>query len=159
MKRKCILLLLMISAVFGVFCNFASAQDIDIRNMDNEQLMVLLQAIMQKLEQEEISAAAPDEAPAAVPVPTATAMLPEPEIRTFQIYQNKKLILERLPDYYFVNPTAEPEGEDKPDTPIKENQTDSCHESCSHACYAISYTCYYDCYINCAGKEPPPPAG
>ena len=96
------------------------AQEADISNMTNEQLLLLLQSIMQKLEQDETSSETVETAssgPAGGPLAvndTETA----PTFRLFRIYENKKLIIEALPDYMFVQPekeTEEPEKEKKKD--------------------------------------------
>ena len=139
-KHRALLILAVILSVFGIFVCAASAQEINVDEMDSAQLLMLLQNIMQKLEQEEQA-------------PAATA-IPEPAgARTFQVYLNKKLIIEALPSYYFVRPTDVPE---EPGEPVP---TEDCQTKCANACYGISYECYYNCHLNCAGTEPPPPAG
>ena len=52
-KRSIFLFIILILAVLIGFIGTASAQNIDIDDMDNEQLMLLLQSIMQKLESDE----------------------------------------------------------------------------------------------------------
>lgn len=139
-------LFLVLTALFTVFClcaGTAAAQDINVDEMDNAQLLMLLQNIMQKLEQD-------DQTPAATAIPPLT------DPRVFQVYLNKKLIIESLPSYYFVNPTEVPEDPEKPGKP---GNTPSCQEMCANACYGISYECYYNCHMQCAGSPPPPPKG
>ena len=142
-RYRFLLILTVLFAVFSLCACAASAQDINVDEMDNAQLLMLLQNIMQKLEQE-------DQTPAATAIPPLT------DTRTFQVYLNKKLIIEALPSYYFVNPTAEPEESGEPGKP---DTTPSCDEMCANACYGISYECYYNCHMQCAGSPPPPPKG
>jgi hypothetical protein len=142
-KHKFLLILTTLFTVFGLCVCAAAAQEINVDEMDNAQLLMLLQNIMQKLEQEDQT-------------PEATAIPPLTDARTFQVYQNKKLIIESLPSYYFVNPTEVPEDPGKPGKP---GNTPSCQDMCANACYGISYSCYYNCYIQCAGSPPPEPKG
>ncbi len=107
MKKSFFLIILIILAMSaGVFVS-VWAQDIDVDSMDNEQLTTLLQQILNKLEQTEEED--PEET---LPSPTAT-MIPEakpepsPEAMEFTIYKNKKLTVEALPGYMFVQPTKE----------------------------------------------------
>ncbi len=86
---------------------------------DKAELEALMMAIMQKLQQEETQASdnVPTDVPLTDPVPTAT-MIPvlEPEPMGFSIYENKKLIIEGLPSYMFIQPTKEePTHGDKTD--------------------------------------------
>ena len=124
MKIKISLIVLTICFIlFLQPVGFVKAQDIDVEAMSNEELMVLLQSIMQKLDKDEptvvpkenaaeaetsnsadtaVPAAEPEASePLDVPVPTA-----EPEAaaekKTFEIYENKKLIIGRMPDSYFI---------------------------------------------------------
>ena len=108
-KKGAYLILSLAAALFMLFCFSASAQDVDIDNMTNEQLTQLLQAIMQKLETN--NAASPAEVPS-VTVQENTESVPTPETaetsgqstekRQFQIYENKKLVIGRMPDSYFI---------------------------------------------------------
>ncbi|MBR6088770.1 MAG: hypothetical protein IKP86_02475, partial [Anaerolineaceae bacterium] len=68
-KQKIMLMLLTILAFCMVMTGTAGAQDIDIDNMDNEQLLILLQQIMDKLEQQETAEV--------TEVPTAETAVPE----------------------------------------------------------------------------------
>ena len=74
------------------------AQDIDIENMDDAELLALLQTIMQKLEQ------GGSAEPAAEGPASASSAIPEakPDLSGFEIYENKKLTIEKLPDYMFI---------------------------------------------------------
>lgn len=115
MKKKVFLIMIGIIASLEVSLCPSFAQDIDISNMDNSQLMVLLQAIQQKLEEETA-----DESPEAAIVTTAPAIeaIPESvaEANGFRIYENKKLMVERIPDWYFIrnDSTEEPPAKEKP---------------------------------------------
>ena len=112
-----------ILASLAVSFGSSYAQDIDISNMDNAQLMALLQAIMQKLEEETA-----DKSPDLTIVTTvpATEDLPESvaETNRFRIYENKKLVVERIPDWYFIrnDPKEEPPAEEKPAEPPAEGK-------------------------------------
>ena len=111
MKTKnLIFFLIMVLASLAVFAGSVYAQDIDIDNMDNEQLLILLQQIMDKLNQQETTEpteepAAPTEEPA-VPTAVPTPEAADPRTKTFKIYENKKLIIGRMPDSYFVQPES-----------------------------------------------------
>ncbi len=80
---------------------------------DRAELEALMMAIMQKLQQEETQGPenVPTDVPLTDPVPTAT-MIPvlEPEPMGFSTYENKKLIVEALPGYIFIQPTKEEPG-------------------------------------------------
>ena len=93
-----ILVLLMLSA------GSAFSQDIDISAMDHEQLLRLLKQIMDKLENEDAPVSETPETPFPIMTPPAdNTPGPGPEARIFRIYENKKLILERIPDSYFFS--------------------------------------------------------
>ena len=121
-KRSFILILIVLSVMFTLSACPVSAQDTDIDSMTDEQLMLLLQTIMQKLEQGEPDAEAAENGgsePAAGPVAdreTETV----PESRLFRVYENKKLIVEALPEYMFIRPTEVPRPEKKDEKPAKE---------------------------------------
>ena len=171
------ILLVLILAVFTVSAASVSAQEIDVEDMNNEQLIQLLQAIMQKLEEPEEEL--PTATPTAIPTPTATptpeqipdvtqiddneqlmllmqtiiqmlegdedgetaetheatptvqelivTLMPETtgESISFEIYVNKKLMMERIPDDRFIQkPNGKPE---KPSEPGKKNKDDDSH--------------------------------
>ena len=110
MKRSFILLIVVFSMMFVQATAPVSAQEPDVGSMTNEELLLLLQSIMQKLEQDETASPEPTPGPVAVQ---------EPEVRLFRIYDNKKLIVEALPEYMFIQPTEAPKPEKK--APNKEN--------------------------------------
>ena len=123
MRKRIFLIMLGILASLAVSFGSSYAQDIDISNMDNAQLMELLQAIMQKLE-EESADKSPDltivtTVPAAEDLPESVA-----ETNRFRIYENKKLVVERIPDWYFIrnDPKEEPPAEEKPAEPPAEGK-------------------------------------
>ena len=111
MKRTGLFLIsFVILALFTILIGTAAAQNqnIDVDSMSNEEIMALLQAIMQKLETEmetdsekkesetaEISVQAPAE------IDTGKE-LSNREPKKFSVYENKKLVVGRLPDYLFV---------------------------------------------------------
>lgn len=103
-----LVVLVMLSVSFVSVC----AQEIDVGSMDNEQLTELLMQILNKLQQEE--------EPAVAGVPAVETDL---EMMTFSVYDNKKLTVEALPSYMFIQPTKPPEPEPKPGSqPKKDTQ-------------------------------------
>ncbi len=149
MKNKSLFLILFaILVILTVSVSSSFAQDVDISNMDHEQLLQLMQQIMEKLEQEEGIAEESNEAPVSIMTP-----MPETgnETRIFSIYENKKLILERLPDYYFTQPQTIEEDDDGPSDPGRKIVEISCNEYCGDRCWRdydpieCSYSCLYDC--------------
>ncbi len=148
-----ILVLLMLSA------GSAFSQDIDISAMDHEQLLRLLKQIMEKLENEDAPVSETPETPFPIMTPPAdNTPGPGPEARIFRIYENKKLILERMPDYYFtqVRPNDEDDdnttGPSDPGRKKEEGQYIDEKENCMNWCrefitqvhnYAL-VSCWYD---------------
>ena len=124
-KRNILLILCVFLAILTVSAVSVSAQDIDVENMDKTELMQLLQAIMQKLEDGETEEVPePASIESTDPEPTA---LPESEITeaiaeavNFHIYTNKKLTLERIPDDRFIQKDNGKKDPDKK-TPHKKN--------------------------------------
>ena len=150
MKKKGLLLIILVlleSSLF-LFSGGVSAQDINVDSMSNEQLMLLLQAIMQKLEQTE----AADEAVTPVPEIVST---PEAAGKIFNIYENKKLILERMPDWYFYQAPEIVEEDDTP--PEKKKKTpEECEYHCAYeVCSWGDNLCYFTCYYPCLGQPIP----
>ena len=140
-KRSIFLFIILILAVLIGFIGTASAQNIDVDDMDNEQLMLLLQSIMQKLESDE----APDTDArntegTETTVNADTSSEDEKEIltegagpRKFKIYENKKLIIGHMPDSYFVHPnTDEDEIDDNggPTPGKKKREEPDCGRDC-----------------------------
>lgn len=141
-KRSIFLFIILILAVLIGFIGTASAQNIDVDDMDNEQLMLLLQAIMQKLEKDEVSDTdAQNTEGTETTVNVTTVSEDEKEIQTeiagprkFKIYENKKLIIGHMPDSYFIRPnTDEEEIEESGDpTPGKKKKEEP---ECDRGCY------------------------
>ena len=123
MRKKIFLIMIGILALLTVSVCSSFAQDIDISNMDNTQLMALLQAIMQKLEEE--TADESPEAPVVTMVPE-TADTPEPA--GFRIYTNKKLVIGRMPDWYFIRDDSAEESpeEENPNEKKKDDSSNNC---------------------------------
>ncbi len=115
MRNRIFLILIVILVLTAVSVCSSAAQDVDLSGMDNAQLMQLLQAIMQKLE--EGSADKSPEAPVVTADPAAEDT-PESaaDADRFRIYENKKLVMERIPDWYFNrnDPTEDPPAEETP---------------------------------------------
>ena len=121
MRRKTIVLILLtILTMLAVFFS-ASAQDIDLSGMDNEQLMTLLQTIMDKLQEsdteETVTGPAAGPEPAAAPDPETEPEEAAADPEEFEIYENKKLLREKLPDSYFVKPESRGKDKDKEKNP------------------------------------------
>ena len=137
-KHHVILILLAILAMLAVSFG-ASAQDIDVDSMSNEQLMGLLQMIMQKLHDDET--AKPAETPEVPEIPeeqaaeAVTETKPEDtaEPESYQIYENKKMLREKLPDSYFVKPEKHSD-DDKPDKNKKKHDDHNCPPGTSWGC-------------------------
>ena len=82
---------------------------------DKAELEALMIAIMQKLQQEEPGNAS--EKSAGVPIPAGD---PGEEAEN-SIWEDKKLIIEALPGYMFIQPTKEPISEPVPDNNSRDN--------------------------------------
>lgn len=109
MKQKSFLLILFAVLIFfSVSVGTAAAQNVDVSTMSNEELMVLLQSIMQKLEQDtaaetegkesetaELPASAKDAAGSSKPAA-------KQETKKYSVYKNKKLVIGRMPDSWFI---------------------------------------------------------
>lgn len=121
-KKFQIILLCLIFLLVSVFS--VSAQDVNVDDLSNEQLMELLQAIMQKLEDgnsEKPLQTDPEGDETTVGSTIENASETVAEAPRFQIYENKKLILERIPDDRFIqkqdkSPEKEPGSKKKDDT-------------------------------------------
>ena len=147
MKKSVILILFAVLAMMTVSILSVSAQDIDVDSMDNEQLTVLLMQILGKLQQDETPAAGTDpeiaETPTSTPEPVPAAD-PEAIVEIFQIaiYDNKKLIIEALPSYMFIQPTEAP----KPEKPAPNGGKDT--EPAPEATPVCPYPRTWGCDIN-----------
>ena len=109
MKKSAFLILFSVLVMLFFSIISVSAQEINVDNLDNEQLTTLLLQILDKLRQEEEPESEVSETPAptAAPVPAAEPETIE-EVIQITIYDNKKLIIEALPGYMFIQPTQEP---------------------------------------------------
>lgn len=119
MKRKSFLLILFaVLILFGIFVGTAAAQNVDVSTMSNEELMVLLQSIMQKLEQDteteteekgsetaELPASAKDAA-------GSKKQVTKQETKKYSVYKNKKLVIGRMPDSWFIRKQPGGGGDD-----------------------------------------------
>ena len=123
-------------------CFPASAQDIDVDNMSNAELMALLQSIMLKMEQnsqtetvQETEKATEEPEPVIVTDPasvieTVSQVEPTVEKPLFEVYENKKLVIGKMPDSYFIRiekgggeEEKKDDGGGTPYDPIKEPST------------------------------------
>ena len=106
-KKDLFLIIISVLTLFVAPFVSVSAQEIDIENMDNAELLALLQAIMQKLEDDGSAESITEEPePTASAIPTAES---DPDPVGFEIYETKKLTVEKLPDYMFIR---KPNGSD-----------------------------------------------
>ncbi len=158
-KRMIVLLLAVILTISAISIASVSAQDIDIDNLDKEQLMLLIQAISQKLQEEESSAGEEANTSAkdhSADDPAVDAEDPEQkslgsrsgiftaeekqvtqvkEAKKYQIYENKKLIIGRMPDSMFVpKQTGGGDDEPEPEVPKTPEEEHSCPPSTSYGC-------------------------
>ena len=157
--KKLFLILLPVLAILMIFVSSSFAQDIDISNMDNAQLMSLLQAIMLKLENDAESGPR-NEGSDQLNIENGDLKIEKADGTTFRIYENKKLILERIPDYYFIQPQIIDEGDDRPSdhdpdpVPGRKKDEISCGDYCHDQCrYEYDYlNCWYECTaVACKG--------
>ena len=146
MKDKILFLILsVVLVILMISASSSFAQDVDISNMDNTQLMSLLQAIMQKIENDADGGSRNEE--------LDQMKIEKADGTTFRIYENKKLILERIPDYYFIQPQITEEEDDGPSDPDpgkkkdEFNCNDYCHDQCLYAYDDLN--CWYECYAVC----------
>ena len=140
--KRLIPVVLALLALFCMAVGSISAQSVDIENMNNEQLMQLLLQIMNRLESEG-SEETPE--PSAPMGPTATPTIVP---TAFSIYEIKKLIIEALPGYMFVQPEDETEP-DPQKTPTGGKKTP---EPVMHDCGPCFWYCPPDgdlCYCRC----------
>lgn len=120
LKRSLIRLFFLLAAVL-LFAGPVSAQKADVDSMTNEELLLLLQSVMQKLAQDDAASSESAQTPSAELDPEKL-----PEIGTFQVYLNKKLVVEGLPSYMFIQPKAEePEEEPEPE-PERKKDDNAC---------------------------------
>lgn len=162
-KRIVVILSLLITSAFFVMS--VSAQDIDLDNMDDEQLMLLMEAISQKLQKNGASAeegsdtvtnepSAADQAKGAEDTDQKTLQSTDHsgvsekqvtravEAKKYQIYENKKLIIGRMPDSMFVRkPTGDGGGEDEPvpEDPETPEEEHNCPPGATYGCYTDRY--------------------
>ncbi|MBQ6508157.1 MAG: hypothetical protein IJI07_01665 [Flexilinea sp.] len=129
---------------------------------DKAELEALLTAIMQKLQEEPEEPAAAPEIPAVAAAVSETEAEPAGDILSFTIYENKKLMIEKLPEYMFIQPTQPP----KPDKPEKKDgsnnggKKDRSPEDCEYHCaYEVcpwaDNQCYFNCYYSCQNQPVP----
>ena len=123
-KRICLILIALLASLAVSVCS-SFAQDIDISNMDNAQLMAMLQAIMQKLDDSSQQAEGSGQE-SVIRIQDAE----EAGVRIFNIYENKKLILERLPDYMFYQPPTEVPEEPQPEKDPTPKPKPDCFWTC-----------------------------
>ena len=156
-KKSRFLILFTVLAMLSFIIASVSAQEIDVDSMDNEQLTALLMQILDKLQQQE----GPEKEVQVTPKPAVTEVpSAEPErieeALQITVYDNKKLIVESLPAYMFIQPTQPP----KPDSPSKTGGSTSTREDLETYCTGIcmGYSDFYGtmmldmgCYAKCVG--------
>jgi len=163
MKTRDISLLLLLLVLLISVCS-VSAQIPDLSGMSREELEALQQEILDRLPTETPTSvptptpyptAVPTEIPTAVPteIPTATPTA-MPGSRTFNIYENKKLIVEALPGYMFINKPPEEGGDDGGNNPFTGSE-EECDNYCVKVCPWADLVCYWNCYFPCVGEPYP----
>ena len=155
-----ILFMVLVMLVFTI-ASVSAQEEINVDSMDNEQLTTLLLQILNKLQQEEDPAAETDPETVKPEIPAEATAVPAAATETIEevfqitIYDNKKLIIEALPEYMFIQPTKEskPEktGPDSVQLSGKELE-DYCTGKC------MGYSDFYGinmldmgCYARCVG--------
>ena len=105
---RMLLILFAILAMFTILAGAASAQSVDVDSMSNEELMVLLQSIMQKLERDtETDEEEKGAETGAISITVSTSKAPAAqemprETKKHTIYKNKKLVVGHMPDSWFI---------------------------------------------------------
>ena len=162
-KKSRFLILFTVLAMLSFIIASVSAQEIDVDSMDNEQLTALLMQILDKLQQQE----GPEKEVQVTPelaVTEVSSAEPEriEEVLQITVYDNKKLIVESLPAYMFIQPTQPPSPQEnkKPDSPSKTGGSTSTREDLETYCTGIcmGYSEFYGtmmldmgCYAKCVG--------
>lgn len=117
--------LALLAALFIFSVSAVSAQEIDIDTMSDEQLMVLLVQITDRLGLEMPQQKASDiETSEITGTPYAAAAETTPEPEYFESWMNKKMVVGSLPAYMFIQPTQEVQEESTPGTPGKKHDDD-----------------------------------
>ena len=142
MKKKSIIIIFILAiTLLTVLPGSISAQDIDVESMDNAQLLRLLQVIMQQLEEGET-----EETDEPLPAGTAVPVISVARFsdgKLFTIYENKKLIIERIPDDLFIQKNdGNGDTDKKKDTGTPTPDPHGCKPGCS-----------YDCWTNIFGRQ------
>ena len=160
-RRNLFLFLIAVLTMLFASIDSVSAQDLDVSDLSNEQLIQLLQAIMQKLDEDETEETQEPEPaepePASAPVQETTPV-PETEIPQFQLYLNKKLTLERIPDDRFIQKPKDDGNDDNhngkkdKDTSKKFGDIRDCLDPCYSSCAYHDWVCMEKCYTSCGGK-------
>lgn len=131
MKKRVFLILIGILALLAVsVCSSFAQEIIDLSGMDKDQLIQLLESVKRKLESGGPDAPGDDLDPEASAAEVSAIGENDPEsvsdIGRFSVYLNKKLLLEPLPDYYFIRPQTGHSGNDDqsdPETPGKKTNS------------------------------------
>ena len=119
-KNSFLVIFAVVLAVFVFAFGSVSAQDVDLDSLSNEQLMMLLQSIMQKLEAdtnaEPTDQAAETESDASE-TKTAENTVPEPT-----------LVIGRMPDSWFIRKPVQSEGDSQEDENDSNEGSSDSHE-------------------------------
>lgn len=138
--------LALLAALFILSVSAVSAQEIDIDTMSDEQLMVLLVQITDRLGLEMPQPKASDEVtPETTGTPYASeAAEPTSEPVYFESWMNKKLVVGALPSYMFIQPTQEPQEESTPGTPGKKHDNDGGSCPVGEPCRPGANSCFWN---------------
>lgn len=107
-QTRLLLILFAVLAMFTILAGTTAAQSVDVDSMSNEELLALLQTIMLKLEQNsETDTEGKDTESTITLIPTSTrggstTQVTNQETKKHSIYKNKKLIIGRMPDSWFI---------------------------------------------------------
>ena len=118
-KINWFLIIISVLSLFVVSFISVSAQEINIDDMDDAELLALLQVIMEKLEKD--VSAGQDAAESVVTDGTVSVAGIDPDPIHFEIYENKKITVEPLPSYMFIR---KPTGEDIESSPERDKIRD-----------------------------------
>ena len=150
--------MVLVVLVFTI-ASVSAQEDIDVDSMDNEQLTTLLLQILNKLQQEEAPAVETDPEsvkPASEEATAVPAADPETIEEIFQItiYDNKKLIVEALPEYMFIQkPVGGSDGSSEPGESF--SSPEDCYKYCANLDWGNNEG-YAQCVKEKCGADKPP---
>ena len=130
MAKKHFVSILLFIFIMLTLTTAVSAQNVDIDSMDREQLLMLIQMIQDKLTNADSAAGNTPESEGPA-IPTVT---PTPELKVFSIYENKKLMIEALPGYMFVQPESGEDPDENKGPGVTKTPEPACPDGCHWFC-------------------------